>query len=141
MLVSEIMSRAPVTVHLDDSLESVMKLFEERRFHHVLVVDDLKRLIGVVSDRDVLRAVSPFVSKLAERPMDVATLRRPVHQLMRRRPITIPPQDSVGEAAKLMLAHGCSCLPVVDTVGNVLGIVTSRDLLRLVEQRGAPSQA
>jgi acetoin utilization protein AcuB len=128
------MSARVVTVGMDDTVQSVTRLFEHHGFHHAVVLDDDRKMIGVISDRDLLRATSPFVAKLAERPIDVQTLARPIHQLMSRRPITAKEDETVATAAHRMLELSCSCLPIVDQLGELVGILTTRDILRLTAQ-------
>jgi acetoin utilization protein AcuB len=126
----QIMSPHVVTVSMDDSLRIVRQLFEQHGFHHLLVVDG-RRLVGVISDRDLLRHVSPFVGHdLAERTQDAATLNKRVHQIMTRAPISARPDATFDQAISLILEHRISCLPVVDEQSHPIGIVTSRDLLK-----------
>lgn len=129
MIVADIMSREPVTVGLDDDLTRVKELFDLYRFHHLLVMTG-GRLVGVVSDRDLLKATSPFIGRASERPQDVATLHRRVHQIMSRGLVTVPPGLPVQDATRLMLAKRVSCLPVVEEDDTLVGIVTWRDQLR-----------
>jgi acetoin utilization protein AcuB len=129
MKVGEIMSTDPVTVGMDDDLHRVKDLFDLYRFHHLLVLLG-ERLVGVISDRDLLRATSPFIGRASERPQDVATLNRRVHQIMTRKLVVVAPEVPVDEAARLMLDKRVSCLPVVDDEDRLLGIVTWRDQLR-----------
>lgn len=129
MKVGEIMSTDPVTVGMDDDLHRVKDLFDLYRFHHLLVLLG-ERLVGVISDRDLLRATSPFIGRASERPQDVATLNRRVHQIMTRKLVVVAPEAPVAEAAQLMLDKRVSCLPVVNDEGQLLGIVTWRDQLR-----------
>jgi acetoin utilization protein AcuB len=129
MNVDAIMSREPVTVGMDDDLHRVKDLFELYRFHHLLVLLG-ERLVGVISDRDLLRASSPFIGRGSERPQDVATLNRRIHQIMTRNLVVVAPETPVEDAARLMLDKRVSCLPVVTAEGHVLGIVTWRDQLR-----------
>lgn len=129
MNVDAIMSREPVTVGMDDDLHRVKDLFELYRFHHLLVLLG-ERLVGVISDRDLLRASSPFVGRASERPQDLATLNRRVHQIMTRNLVVVAPDTPVEVAARLMLDKRVSCLPVVAAEGQLLGIVTWRDQLR-----------
>jgi len=84
----------------------------------------------VVSDRDLLKALSPFVGTAAETARDVATLNRRVHQIMSRKPITLPPDASIAEAVRLILEHRISCIPVVDAHFRPVGILSWRDILR-----------
>ncbi len=129
MTVGSIMSGKVVTVGMDDSLETVRVLFEQARFHHLLVVGEKRRLLGVISDRDLLKAVSPFVDTLSEMTRDRATLEKRVHQIMSRKPITVSRETSIADAAALLLEEGVSCLPVTSPEGEVEGIVTWKDLL------------
>lgn len=129
MAVQNIMSTRLVTVEMDDKLKVVREIFNTMHFHHLLVVDE-GRLVGVVSDRDLLRALSPFLDSVVEGERDVATLNRRVHQIMTRHPVTLGPQASLADAATLFLTHDISCIPIVDAEFRPAGILSWRDLLR-----------
>ena len=124
-----IMTSRVVTVELDDPLETVKKIFDSVKFHHLLVVE-AGRLCGVISDRDLLRALSPYIGTRSETARDAATLKKRVHQIMTRKPVTLPPEATVGDAAKVFLEHRVSCIPVVDATFKPIGIVSWRDLLK-----------
>jgi len=126
--VGEIMASPPMALAADDTVESAQRLFEREPFHHLLVVDGA-RLVGVVSDRDVLRAVSPFLDTGAERDRDRYTLRRALHLIMTRRVITAAPGDTVTSAAQRMIEARVGCLPVCEGE-EAVGIVTRSDLLK-----------
>lgn len=127
--VAAIMTRRVVTVSMDDSLRRVRDIFDSERFHHLLVVE-AGRVVGVLSDRDLLKHLSPFVGKINERQQDVGTLDRRVHQVMSRPLVSGTADMTLGEAGGLMLARGVSCLPILGEAGRCQGIVTLRDLLR-----------
>jgi acetoin utilization protein AcuB len=117
------------TLHLDDSLRTAASLFEREHFHHVVVLER-GRVQGVVSDRDILKTISPFVGNpMLERPQDASTLKKRVHQIMSRKPVTVGRECSIAAAAERMLTQRVSCLPVVDDDGSLIGIVTVRDLI------------
>jgi acetoin utilization protein AcuB len=86
--------------------------------------------VAVVSDRDILRALSPFLGTIVELPRDQHTLLRPVLQVATFHPISVHRTASIYEAAAVLLDRGISCLPVVDDWGRITGIVTSSDLMR-----------
>lgn len=132
MILRNIMTARVVTVEMDDRLEAVREIFDSMNFHHLLVVDERKKLSGIVSDRDLLRALSPYVGSAAETARDLATLNKRVHQIMSRHPLTLTPQSSVAEAVNLLLAHRISCIPIVDDEFKPIGIVSWRDLLKSV---------
>ena len=129
--VEKIMSRHVLSVDMDVSLKEVREIFEHVRFHHILVLDN-ERLAGVISDRDLLKAVSPYVSTQSERPRDAATLRKRVHQFMTRKPVSIGVDSSVLKAIRSFLDDKVSCLPVLNEDGSVAGILTWRDILKAV---------
>src|SRR5271165_1637969 len=116
------MTTRVVTVELDDSLEVVKKIFDSMKFHHLLVIDAGNKLCGVISDRDLLRALSPYVGTLSENARDTATLSKRVHQIMTRKPITLFPEATVMDAVNLFLEHRVSCIPIVDRDFRAVGI-------------------
>lgn len=142
MRIEEIMTPRVVTVGFDDTLASVKEIFDAVKFHHLLVVED-GELQGVVSDRDLLRAMSPFIGSVVETQRDVGTLGKRVHQIMSRKPITLRPDANLEEAVRLFLAHEISCIPVVDENFRPVGIVSWRDILRTMgsEADSAPADA
>ena len=132
MLIEQLMSKPIVTVELDDTLKVVKRIFEHAKFHHLLVVEK-DRLYGVISDRDLLKAISPNIGTPNESPSDVSTLNKKVHQIMTRKPITIRPKADVYEAIHIFNQHNISCIPVVNDKGRPVGILSWRDILRAIE--------
>jgi acetoin utilization protein AcuB len=130
MTLGKIMTARIVTVEMDDRLEVVKDIFDTMRFHHLLVVDEHKKLSGVLSDRDLLRALSPYVGSATETARDLATLNKRVHQIMTRQPITLRQESGIAEAVELLLKNRISCIPIVDDEFKPVGIVSWRDLLR-----------
>jgi len=127
--IGKIMTVRVVTIEMDDSLEVVRDIFKKVRFHHLLVVDN-EKLVGIISDRDVLKAVSPYVGTMSETTRDRATLNKRAHQIMSHHPVTVRSSCPLQEAAQLMLARGVSCLPVTTIHGEILGMLTWKDVLR-----------
>ena len=95
-----------------------------RAFRHVLVVDPDERLHGVISDRDVLRALS--------RTPDWNN--KTVREIMTHDPFTTIPDCLISVAVREMLEKRINCLPVVGADGRVCGILTSTDLLNAFEK-------
>ncbi len=129
MKISSIMTRRVVTVEMDDSLQIISEIFENVKFHHILVVENQK-LVGVISDRDFIKALSPFLDTPAEEERDITTLNKKAHQIMNRTPITVDAETSIEEASNLLLENNISCLPVISPQGSVEGIVTWKDILK-----------
>lgn len=129
MNVSDIMSKHVVTVESDDRLSAVKDIFDNARFHHLLVVEE-GVLFGVVSDRDLLKSISPNIGTNRYTPRDLETLNKPVHAIMTRKPITLRETASVADAVTLFNTHSISCIPIVDAENHILGILTWRDLMK-----------
>ncbi|MDZ4830035.1 MAG: CBS domain-containing protein [Phycisphaerae bacterium] len=128
MLIEQLMTKHVISVSMDATLGTIRDLFQQCRFHHVVVLEEC-RIVGIISDRDLLRTVSPFAGTVAERSMDAASLRKHAHQIMNRSVITVRPDMHVADAAIILQNNRISCLPVVDQHGACVGIVTLRDFL------------
>lgn len=129
MRLHSVMTKKVVTVDMDDTLAILWEIFHYVRFHHLLVIEN-NELRGIISDRDLLKALSPFINTPAEQKRDLMILKKRAHQIMTRKPITITKDAGCEDAARLMLRENISCLPVVSSDGQIEGIVTWKDLLR-----------
>lgn len=129
MKIKDIMTKSVVIVEMDDKLILVKEIFDNSKFHHLLVVDNGK-LFGVVSDRDLLKAISPNIDTMVVTHRDLATLNKRVHQIMTRKPITLKANNSISDAAALFNTHQISCIPIVDDEFRPVGIVSWRDLIK-----------
>jgi len=126
--VGAIMTRHVVKVSMDDSVRQVREVFESVKFHHLVVVEN-GRVVGVISDRDLLKHLSPFVGKATERAQDLSTLNKRVHQIMSRRLVSCTPETTLGDAGTVMLDQRVECLPVLNGAGECVGVITLRDML------------
>ncbi|MBN2295768.1 MAG: CBS domain-containing protein [Pirellulales bacterium] len=129
MGIEQLMSKDVVTIEMDDSLGAVKEIFDSTRFHHLLVVESGK-LFGVISDRDLLKSISPNIGTAAETDRDTASLNKKVHQIMTRKLVTLGPRASVHDAIEIFNKHNISCIPVVDEQRRPVGIISWRDILR-----------
>jgi len=123
--VAEIMATELVRVDAATGLVEAAARMDERGVGAALVLD-AGRLTGILTERDVLRAV-------AKGRVEGTT----VADWMTGHPETIEPAETTGTAAALMIHGGFRHLPVVD-LGTVVGIVSIRDLMRLVLDDEAP---
>ncbi len=129
MEISELMTTNVVHVSPDDTLRAAREIFHRQKFHHLIVLREGK-LAGVLSDRDVLRSLSPFVDTKTETLRDQQTLETKVSQIMTRNVLAVAPEISVHTAGQLMLAKRVSCLPVATEDKRVVGILTLKTVLR-----------
>jgi len=131
MNITKIMSKRIVTVEMDDTLLVVRDIFANAAFHHLLVVEN-KRLFGILSDRDLLKALSPNLETAAETNEDRATLNKKVHQIMSRAPITLTQHAGVRDAIRLFNTETITCIPVVDEKNRPVGIISWRDIIKML---------
>jgi CBS domain-containing protein len=116
MKVSEIMTKATVTDAAQDTLAEAAARMWNAQTGSLLVMEG-EQMIGIVTERDVLRAIAHGMD-----PNQV-----PVKDLMRTDVITVGPQTTLKEAAKLMATKWIRHLPVVEG-SKVVGILSQRDL-------------
>ena len=130
MLIKDIMQRDVVTATPDTRLPQVLRLLQPRGFRHVPVLDG-KALVGIISDRDVKRAVASLAGAgAAGAELECAREQLTASAIMQRVVTTVAPMDTVEDAARLMATRKISALPVIDG-GRLLGIVTETDVLQL----------
>jgi CBS domain-containing protein len=126
--VSSHMSRALLTAEAELTLTEAAKRMASRGVGAVIVLDG-ERLVGILTERDVLKAVAAGSAAGAK-----------VEEWMTRHPETIESSDSTGHAAALMIHGGFRHLPVVD-LGRTVGILSIRDLMRVTLEDSAPRGA
>jgi acetoin utilization protein AcuB len=122
--VADVMTGKVVTLSPHHTLSEVANLMSDRYFRHCVVVDSFGKIAGVISDRDILRA-------LARNPNSRS---KSLDQIMTRNPITVKRTTPIVDAVSKLLAKRINCLPVVEEDGSVCGIVTSTDLLKSYQQ-------
>ncbi len=128
MKAQDIMTQNVICVEIDERLPKVRQIMEMHGFHHLPVIEKGK-LVGIISDRDLLRLISPFIDSVSEQPRDLDTLNRAAHQVMTRQPITVNVETSVKDIIAWFKRVDISCLPVTDKDNHVVGIISWRDLL------------
>lgn len=131
MIVKDIMTGEVKTVTLDHTIYDVKRIFDNTDIHHVVVVEE-GEIYGILSDRDILKCISPYQNTVAETERDLFSLKKKVHQVMTRDPVTVLASSSVKDAAKLILDNKLSCLPVIDENNKLTGMLSWKDILRHV---------
>jgi CBS domain-containing protein len=116
--VREAMTTAVVTARISDPIDTVASLLVERRHRSLPVVDEQQRLVGLVSEADIL----------GREPLSGRTNGRSVGSIMTKDVITLSPDDSISSARLLIAEHGLRMVPVVDG-GRVVGVLSRSDLI------------
>jgi len=136
MRVEELMTSKVFVVEQDDYVDRVFFLIHYESIRHLPVVEKGK-VVGIVSDRDLYKALGPKsnsraiaeVSGTNSSELYVATKR--VRHIMRRGVITVHRDTPPSEAAAIMADNKIGALPVVDKGGKLVGILSSTDILRV----------
>ena len=118
--VQTIMTTDPITVSAHHNLHSVRQIFMTNKIHHLPVVDDADKLIGLLTTYDLWK------NEIA--PADYTNVS--VADVMSTRIAKISSNDKIGTAAEIFLDNRFHALPVVDKDDMLLGIVTSHDVLK-----------
>jgi len=114
MLVIERMTAQPVIVTGDMTVKDALETIQERQVHHLPVVDSEDNLVGIVAEKDLLRARNDDL----------------LQDIMTRDVVTVTEYTALEEAARIMADHKISSLPVMRN-GKLVGIVTETDLFRV----------
>jgi len=136
MLVRDVMETKLCTISPETTLPEALRLVAQRGIRHLPVVEDTK-LVGIVSDRDLKRAMASPATSLEAHELMYLLDRLRVREIMTRAVIVIGPTCPVEEAARLMVQDKIGALPVTDG-DQLVGIVTETDVLELfVKAMGA----
>ncbi len=129
MLVRERMTQNPITITPDTSLTDAMTLMREKKVRRLPVLDNHGRLIGIVSDSDLLYASPSPVTSLSVWEIHGLLDRLKINQIMTREVVTVTEDTPLEEAARIMVDRRIGGLPVIK--GDKLsGIITETDIFK-----------
>jgi CBS domain-containing protein len=137
--VADVLTEDVATVREETPYRRIVDILRDRRISAVPVVDNAGRVLGVVSEADLLRKIES-AGRPEERRLFESRRRRAAHvkagatragELMTQPAVTTTPDRSIPAAAQLMDAEHVTRLPVVDDLGRLVGIVTRSDLLKV----------
>ena len=131
MCVREIMTSPAIVVSPETTLPVANTLMKENRIRHLPVVDN-GRLVGIVSRGDLREASTTAAVNTDSFEFNFMLTKLTVGKLMTRKVLTVTQDAPIVHAAELMTEHKIACLPVVETDGSVVGIVTGSDLLKML---------
>lgn len=137
MLVGERMTRNPVTILETASIDDGIHLMRERRVRRLPVLDSSGKMVGIVSDKDLLHAAPSPATSLSVYELHYLLAKLTIKQVMSSPVISVTAETPIEEAAAVMADHKIGGLPVVEG-GALVGIITETDIFKiLVELLGA----
>ena len=133
-LVRDVMTRNVFVLHGENSLALAEESLKEFKFRHLPVVDGSK-LVGIVSERDLLRAsVSSLDDDNASKDHDLKRYFF-IAEIMTHDVISVSPETPLADALRLLIEKRIGCLPVTLVDDTLVGIVTQSDFLSLLAER------
>jgi len=140
MLVEERMTRNPITVKPDTSLFDALKIMRDNKVRRLPVLDKNGKLVGIVSEKDLLYASPSPATSLSVWEINYLTAKITVNELMTKQPVTVCEDCPMEEAARIMVDNKVGGLPVVRGE-QLVGIITETDIFKiLLELLGAREQ-
>ncbi len=130
-LVADIMTRDIFPLKSDQTLNVVRLLMRTVRVRHVPILNEKEQFVGLLSHRDLL---AYSISKLANLdPLAQSELDRqiPIKDVMRTEIATTTAATNLKDAITSMLDNKFGCLPVIDDLGHLVGIITEEDIIRM----------
>ena len=130
MLIREIMTKKPVTTRSETSVSDALDLMHAKNVHRIPVLDAKGRLIGIVSESDLLYASPSPATSLNVWEIHSLMAKLTVGKVMTRKVITVPEDAPIEKAAQIMVENKIGGLPVVREKALV-GIITETDLFKV----------
>jgi acetoin utilization protein AcuB len=133
MYIGRIMHTDLITVSPQTTLVEAKELVEKNQIDHLLVVDDQKKLVGIVSDRDLKQYWASPATSLSKNELSYLLQKVLVSMVMIKTVVTIPTNSTIERAALVMQQNRISALPVMED-GELAGIITSTDVMGVLLQ-------
>ncbi|VAW43293.1 Inosine-5'-monophosphate dehydrogenase [hydrothermal vent metagenome] len=131
-LVRNWMTHDVKTVHPETTLPKAHQIMMDEEIRRLPVVNKKGKLVGIITLGDVRGAQPSPATSLNIWELNYLLSNLTMKELMTPKPITISPDATIGDAARIMLEHRVSGLPVVDSDGKLVGIITESDIFSMV---------
>ncbi|TRO47188.1 CBS domain-containing protein [Candidatus Bathyarchaeota archaeon] len=118
LMVKHIMIEDVVTAKVNITIRDAFKTLQEKHVGSIILMDDAEKCVGIFTERDAIRIIANEV------PLDTT-----IDQVMTKNVITIGEEASLDEARRLIISHGIRHLPVVNSKGESVGLLSVRKLL------------
>ena len=130
MLVKDRMTLDPMTVTPDTAFPDAFRLIREKRIRHLPVVDREGKVLGIVTEADLLRASPSSASSLSIYEMNYLLANLRIREVMSSPPITVPEDYPLEEAARTMVENRIGCLLVMRD-DDLVGVITETDIFKV----------
>ncbi len=147
--VKELMKTDVIVFKPSDTIRDVAKTLRAHRIGGAPVIDDQRKVVGIISEADIMKltatvpfpdidplnpfpvfSLTSYMNKVKRIPDEIdALFEGSVKDVMSKKPVTVSPDDSISDAARLMHKHDFNRLPVVDEAGKLVGLVARNDII------------
>ncbi|PHN01696.1 CBS domain-containing protein [Flavilitoribacter nigricans] len=130
--IRDLMTYPVVTVHPSDKMEKAAVIFDNEPFHHIPVVDDERKVVGMISRHDynkILNAFTVFNTENSRRSNETILKALLTRDVMTKQLATINANDPIEKAVGMFQENRFHALPVVNDDKQLEGIITTYDLL------------
>ena len=131
MIIADRMKKNPATATPDMSISDASAKMKAEKVHRLPVLDDDRRLVGVISEKDIMLAAPSPASTLSAYEINYLLSKLKVKNIMSRNPVTITKDTTVEEAVRLMVENDLSCLPVMEN-NFLVGIISKSDMFKIL---------
>jgi acetoin utilization protein AcuB len=131
MLVKERMTSHPICGHPDMPVTEAQVLMQDNKIRHLPIVDEANNLVGLITQRSLLRALPSDVSSFSPFEVSYVLGKIKVRSVMVTDVLTIDEETAIEEAARIMADERIGCLPVMSQ-GELAGIITDNDLFNIM---------
>lgn len=129
MFVINRMTKNPMTVTADTKVDEVAHLMKKHNFRRLPVVDDGK-LVGFLSDSDLMRVVPSSATTLSRYEINSLLAKICVRDIMKKDVVSVNVDATIEEAALIMYKNKIGGMPVVSNMGAVVGVITETDIFK-----------
>lgn len=129
MTVDDMMTRHPITMHVEESLLTAKTLMQNHAIRHLPIIDENNVLMGIISQRDVLRAQDSCLQRQTSQ-CDQELAQIGASEVMKKDIMSVNPQAGLRDAAMYMQKHKIGCLPVLSNE-CLVGIITDTDFVSI----------
>jgi CBS domain-containing protein len=133
--ISKFMTKKVITANIDQTIQSVCKIMSENNIGAVVVVKrgiNGNEPVGIITERDIIRKIGA---------VDLFTTQTPIRELISNSLISIKPHNTISDAIGLMHGNNIRRLPVIGNDGNMVGIITDKDILKAAASKRSIASA
>ncbi len=130
VLAKQIMRSPVLTLSVTTPLSEAWDVIRQKRYRHIPVLSAERKLVGILSDRDLFRATIERLTESSKAMVQVPPI--PIKQIMVANVLSASPETEIRAIARILFEERIGAMPIVSEQGNLVGILTRSDILRMV---------